>query len=164
MSCFSRLATEWNIRALATNPFRRAIPAGLVGGTGLLSTLFPRNSTSMPWHTEDYPVFLSPWAQACAAGAMLVLFGIYAWASVALGFKASNLTNRGIVQSGPYAHVRHPAYIAKNLAWWIGLLPWILSHATTEPVAAIGAVLGMAGWSCLYGFTVTEERPSRPRS
>ena len=40
--------------------------------------------------------------------ALLISLGIYSWASVALGFKASNLTNRGIVSHGPYAYVRHP--------------------------------------------------------
>jgi protein-S-isoprenylcysteine O-methyltransferase Ste14 len=48
-----------------------------------------------------------------------VLWGIFAWASVALGWKASNLTNRGIVRSGPYRYVRHPAYAAKLLIWFI---------------------------------------------
>jgi len=48
-----------------------------------------------------------------------LLWGIFAWASVALGFKASNLTNRGIVASGPYRFVRHPAYVAKVLIWLI---------------------------------------------
>ena len=43
-------------------------------------------------------------------------WGAYALASIALNFKSSNLTNRGIVARGPYAIVRHPAYITKNLA------------------------------------------------
>jgi protein-S-isoprenylcysteine O-methyltransferase Ste14 len=47
------------------------------------------------------------------------LWGIFAWASVSLGFKGSNLTNRGIVASGPYRFVRHPAYTAKVLLWII---------------------------------------------
>jgi protein-S-isoprenylcysteine O-methyltransferase Ste14 len=45
------------------------------------------------------------------------LWAIFVWASVAFGFKASNLTNRGIVKSGPYRFVRHPAYTAKLLIW-----------------------------------------------
>lgn len=54
-----------------------------------------------------------------AAGTVVitVLWGIYAWATVALGFKASNLTNRGIVGHGPYRYVRHPAYAAKVTLW-----------------------------------------------
>ncbi len=51
--------------------------------------------------------------------AVTLLWGIFAWASIALGFKASNLTNRGIISSGPYRFVRHPAYTAKVLIWII---------------------------------------------
>ncbi len=50
-------------------------------------------------------------------------YGIYVWASVALGPRAGNLVNRGIVWGGPYAFIRHPAYISKNLAWWFALIP-----------------------------------------
>ncbi|MDX2111782.1 MAG: isoprenylcysteine carboxylmethyltransferase family protein [Verrucomicrobiota bacterium] len=38
-------------------------------------------------------------------------WGAFAWASVSLGFKGSNLTNRGIVSHGPYRFCRHPAYV-----------------------------------------------------
>lgn len=55
-------------------------------------------------------------AMTCA---ITLLWGLFAWASVALGFKASNLTNRGIVKSGPYRFARHPAYTAKVLIWVI---------------------------------------------
>jgi protein-S-isoprenylcysteine O-methyltransferase Ste14 len=47
------------------------------------------------------------------------LWGIFAWASLSLGWKASNLTNRGIVRHGPYKYVRHPAYTAKLFVWYI---------------------------------------------
>lgn len=48
---------------------------------------------------------------------------IYASASIALGTKASNLTNRGTVSKFPYNIVRHPAYVAKNLFWLLTILP-----------------------------------------
>jgi protein-S-isoprenylcysteine O-methyltransferase Ste14 len=48
-----------------------------------------------------------------------LLWAIFAWASLALGFKASNLTSRGVVARGPYRFVRHPAYAAKLLVWYI---------------------------------------------
>lgn len=47
------------------------------------------------------------------------LWGIFVWGSVALGFKGSNLTNRGIISHGPYRFCRHPAYTAKVLVWWL---------------------------------------------
>lgn len=52
-------------------------------------------------------------------GLILFLFTLYVWGTVALGFKFSNLTNRGIIDHGPYKFVRHPAYATKNLAWWL---------------------------------------------
>ena len=48
---------------------------------------------------------------------------IYASASIALGTKASNLTNRGTVSKFPYNIVRHPAYVAKNMFWLLTILP-----------------------------------------
>lgn len=55
--------------------------------------------------------------QTPAAVAIGVLWIIYTWATLALGAKASNLTNRGIVATGPYRFVRHPAYAAKIGVW-----------------------------------------------
>ncbi len=55
--------------------------------------------------------------------ATVVLFAIYASATVAFGFKFSNLTNRGIVMRGPYKFVRHPAYLCKCSAWWLEHIP-----------------------------------------
>jgi hypothetical protein len=59
-------------------------------------------------------------------GAWLVLLtGIYAWATVAFGFRFSNLTHRGILTHGPYAWTKHPAYVSKNLFWWCAVLPFL---------------------------------------
>ena len=55
--------------------------------------------------------------------ATVVLFTIYASATVAFGFKFSNLTNRGIISRGPYKYIRHPAYVTKCTAWWLEHLP-----------------------------------------
>ncbi len=55
--------------------------------------------------------------------ATVLLFSIYASATVAFGFKFSNLTNRGIISRGPYRFVRHPAYLTKCSAWWLEHLP-----------------------------------------
>jgi protein-S-isoprenylcysteine O-methyltransferase Ste14 len=56
-------------------------------------------------------------------GAVVLLFAIYAAATVSFGFKFSNLTNRGIVSRGPYRFVRHPAYLCKCSAWWLEHVP-----------------------------------------
>ncbi len=62
---------------------------------------------------------LSPIVQDFAVVLITILWGIYLWATIALGVRSSNLTNRGIVTSGPYGVVRHPAYASKVLLWGI---------------------------------------------
>jgi Putative protein-S-isoprenylcysteine methyltransferase len=73
---------------------------------------------------------------------------VFAWASVALGFKASNLTNRGIVTRGPYRFCRHPAYTVKILGWLVGAV-FFAEHGA----------LGMFGLALIYFLRAwTEER------
>jgi protein-S-isoprenylcysteine O-methyltransferase Ste14 len=50
--------------------------------------------------------------------------------------------------------VRHPAYVAKNVFWWLSLLPIVMD----KPMA----IVYMTGWSFLYFLrAVTEERHLR---
>ncbi len=59
------------------------------------------------------------WVLAITTCLITILWGVFAWASVALGWKASNLTSRGIVITGPYKYVRHPAYSAKLFVFFL---------------------------------------------
>ena len=101
-----------------------------------------------------HPLVLAGW------GAMLVvLTGIYAWATVAFGLRFSNLTNRGILTHGPYAQSRHPAYLAKNLFWWLSTIPVLTLGSATDAVRAtllLGVVSGVYYWRAK-----TEERHLR---
>lgn len=88
------------------------------------------------------------WVLVITTCLITLLWGVFAWASVALGWKASNLTSRGIVKTGPYKYVRHPAYSAKLLVFYIQ-----------------GIFLGHYFLGLLIGFTIiyvlrawTEER------
>jgi protein-S-isoprenylcysteine O-methyltransferase Ste14 len=114
----------------------------------------------LEWQSSDFPHFANDTIHFIANIALLLALAIYSWASVALGFKASNLTNRGIVSHGPYARVRHPAYAAKNLAWWIGALPNLyLMFAAGNPRAVGYSLLALLGWTAIYGLrAITEER------
>lgn len=81
---------------------------------------------------------------------ILACFTVYVWATLALGFRFSNLTNRGIVGIGPYRYFRHPSYTTKNLAWWLD---------NTHVWSSGWAVFALAVWSWIYVQRgMTEER------
>lgn len=81
---------------------------------------------------------------------VLFLYVIHLWAALAMGFRFSNLTNRGLVTIGPYAYVRHPSYASKNFAWWLDNLQVLQNGWTTFALAA---------WNWIYiQRALTEER------
>ena len=101
------------------------------------------------WYADDYILFSTTTTTFIVRLVILTLLTVYLSATIALGAKASNLTNRGIVSRGPYKYVRHPAYIAKNTAWWITIIP----------VFSLPAFLSMTAWSIIYHLrAITEER------
>lgn len=100
----------------------------------------------------DYHVGTSDWAYWFAEwppllwiwGAMLVgLAGVYAWATVAFGLRFSNLTHRGILTHGPYAISKHPAYLAKNVYWWMATLPFLVTTGNLADMMRNSAILGV---------------------
>lgn len=96
----------------------------------------------------------------------IFFLAIYASASVALGTKASNLTNRGIVSRFPYNIIRHPAYISKNLFWFFTTIPLLFvnfkspSFHLNQYLIYAGLVLcSWAVWAFVYYFrAIYEER------
>lgn len=117
----------------------------------------------LEWQSSDFPQFQSDLLHFTVNISLLIALGIFSWASIALGFKASNLTNRGIVTHGPYAYVRHPAYAAKNLAWWLGALPVLASTLAAGHLQAFAySLLALFGWTAIYALrATTEERHLR---
>jgi len=91
-------------------------------------------------------------------GVMLaVLTAIYSWATMAFGIRFSNLTHRGIITHGPYAFTRHPAYVSKNLTWWLGSMPFLVTAG--GPVEAARNVVLLAAVSLIYYWRAkTEEK------
>jgi protein-S-isoprenylcysteine O-methyltransferase Ste14 len=107
---------------------------------------------------SDFPQFDDPTLHLALNLLLLLLMAIYASASAALGLKASNLTHRGIVARGPYAFVRHPAYLCKNLAWWIGAAPLVVAAFDLSFVQGIASAGSVLAWSALYVLrALTEE-------
>jgi len=73
-----------------------------------------------------------PWAYDLWGSLILVLVVVYVWATIAFGGRFSNLTHRGIITNGPYRYTRHPAYLAKNLSWWMISMPFMIHSGITD--------------------------------
>jgi len=103
----------------------RSVEPTFLGWAAALSCYPPYNNvlgTYLP--LENGPGFITGENTLLAFRAVTVLlFAIYASATVAFGFKFSNLTNRGVISRGPYRFIRHPAYVTKCTAWWLEHLP-----------------------------------------
>ena len=98
---------------------------------------------------NDFVDFGSPAITAFMRVLILGFLMLYLAASFALGAKASNLTNRGIVSRFPYSLIRHPAYAGKCAAWWITIIP----------IINVKFFFGMLFWTLVYYLrAVTEER------
>jgi protein-S-isoprenylcysteine O-methyltransferase Ste14 len=102
-------------------------PFALMGAGGPLDY----RSGALEWMDvfAGMDVVLVPWGIAVAACAV-----VYAWATVVFGFRFSNLTHRGIITAGPYRYAKHPAYVAKNLMWWLVHVPFLGAASAEEGV------------------------------
>lgn len=126
----------------------RSVEPTLLGWLVCLWCYPPFNDIS--FRVFDYKIIdialKSPeWVNTIMVCVMTLLWGVYASASVALGFKASNLTNRGIVRSGPYRFVRHPAYAAKVLVWTIQGV--FFSQFSLGMLMGICLIYGLRAWT-----------------
>lgn len=90
----------------------------------------------------DTPIIYGIWGSA-----ILLLMAIYVWATVIFGARFSNLTHRGIVTNGPYRFTKHPAYVAKNLSWWMISIPFMTSGT---PDVALRHCLLLLGLNLIY--------------
>ena len=109
--------------------------------------------------TSDYVHWLggSPLALMIVAFTLVALAAVYAWATVAFGLRFSNLTHRGILTHGPYAWTKHPAYVSKNLFWWLATLPFLATTGNPIDMIRNTVVLGIVS-GIYYWRAVTEER------
>ena len=85
--------------------------------------------TNMKWHhwLAGSPEWAYVWG-----GTILLLNVCFVWATVVFGLRFSNLTHRGIITSGPYRYFKHPAYLCKNLSWWMLAMPFMVTSSSSE--------------------------------
>jgi protein-S-isoprenylcysteine O-methyltransferase Ste14 len=99
-----------------------------------------------------YPYLRQAWG---AATIFLVL--VYVLSTITFGARFSNLTNRGILTNGPYRFTKHPAYVSKNLSWWLTAVPFLVMDGNVG--AAIKRCLGLLLMNFIYFMRArTEER------
>nr|WKF59492.1 hypothetical protein HUO10_004003 [Paraburkholderia busanensis] len=119
----------------------------------LISNQYIHYEGSMFWDNWliSLPLLRIVWGTVIVA-----LLLCYALATISFGLRFSNLTNRGIITSGPYRFTKHPAYIAKNLSYWMIAVPFI------EPLgwrAAVMHCFALAMVNMLYFLRAkTEEK------
>jgi hypothetical protein len=105
---------------------------------------------SWTYWLSGHPVALAVWG-----GLLVLLVALYAWATLALGLRFSNLTHRGILTHGPYALFKHPAYLAKNCFWWLACLPFLVT--TGSLMDAARNVAGLLLVNALYYWRARTE-------
>lgn len=87
---------------------------------------------------------------------IITLLLIYVFSTLCFGTRFSNLTNRGILTNGPYSLCKHPAYVSKNLAWWLMGLPFL---AGSTPSGSMRITLALMITNLIYYLRArTEER------
>ena len=98
-----------------------------------------------------YPLLYVLWGSA-----ILFLVAIYVWSTAVFGLRFSNLTHRGIITHGPYRWVKHPAYLAKNLSWWMISIPFVAGGGW---LTAIQSCIMLGAANLIYYLRArTEER------
>lgn len=106
------------------------------------------------WAPDTYGTLPSLPATYAIRIIALLFHTLYLLPSFALGTKASNLTNRGIVTGGPYAWIRHPAYVGKTFSWWVLSIPFLI-----QPGSFLIGAFSMGAWTTIYVLrALTEER------
>jgi protein-S-isoprenylcysteine O-methyltransferase Ste14 len=88
---------------------------------------------------------------------LVALTAIYAWATVAFGLRFSNLTHRGILTHGPYRWTKHPAYVSKNIFWWLSTTPFLVSNGSLTDMVRNTVILAVVS-GVYYWRARTEER------
>ncbi len=89
--------------------------------------------------------------------AIFMLTAVYSLATVAFGLRFSNLTHRGVLTNGPYRWTKHPAYVTKNLSWWLTSVPWVVTDG--HPWNSVKRCLMLLTINFIYFMRArTEER------
>lgn len=118
-----------------------------------VSTQYLDYGSGKPWGNWfwEYQGIYAMWGSL-----ILLLTAVYAWSTLCFGIRFSNLTHRGILTNGPYRYCKHPAYVSKNLSWWLISMPFMLNVSVGESLRHCCLLLLL---NCVYLLRArTEER------
>ncbi|MBC3871912.1 methyltransferase family protein [Undibacterium oligocarboniphilum] len=144
----------------------KSVETTLAGWVICLIYYSPFNLAFAAFFVRDVPEYVHPFAIGAFGdylyfilnvGAVLCL-ACYASASVSLGWRSGNLVSRGVVTSGLYSVVRHPAYSFKSVAWLLFALGASL-HSYLSGQPWLWRLVALSVW--VFGYylrAVTEER------
>ena len=105
----------------------------------------------------SWPSLLNAELFAVVGGVLMAaLLFLYVWATIVFGLRFSNLTNRGIITSGPYRLMKHPAYFAHVANTWI--VTFILFPAAGLPVSVHTTLIPVAFTAIYWLRAITEEQ------
>jgi hypothetical protein len=116
-----------------------------------LNYRWPYVQGDQPWAT-----LLTGWPAASftLGGAIICLELVHWWGEASFGLRASNLSNRGIIDTGPYRFCKHPIYLSKCVGWALIYLPFC-----GQGIEAVRSTLLFAGVCAIYvARSYTEER------
>lgn len=103
----------------------------------------------IPMGAQDFAFFKNQEITAVVRIILMIIVGLKAWSIATLGARSSNLTNRGIVEHGPYRWVRHPHYLTKVTVFWIGVIPSLIHN--------YWLIGGMIFWTTIYVLRALSE-------
>lgn len=94
------------------------------------------------WHfLEGMPVLYGLWGIV-----ILFLTFTYVISGIHFGLRFSNLTYRGLISHGMYKYTKHPAYVSKNITWWMMDVPFMAADWTL----AVRNSLALVGVNLIY--------------
>ena len=96
-----------------------------------------------PWvsHFQTTPVVLQT-----IGGLLVILSLVHLWGEAQFGLRSSNISNRGIITTGPYRFFKHPVYAAKCLVWLLIWLPFMSGISVVDDIRL--TLL----WACVCGI------------
>jgi hypothetical protein len=146
----------WFVALFCYEPFGGFFSDHYLGyriGQGWESWLEGISSVPLPFGANvlDITVVQMIWGSV-----ILALLVVYVWGTLVFGFRFSNLTHRGIITHGPFRYTKHPAYLCKNISWWLTDIPYLAAGGWTE---VLRHSLLLVGFNLIYWFRAkTEER------